>query len=96
MPVFWGYAFSFLATLVVIVGDYFIKLATDRGQPISSPPMLLGCFLYALSAYGWYFSMQHISLAQMGAFVFGEKPSAREMARIAFAVLAMLMMARAG
>jgi len=34
--------------------------------PISSPSALLGRFLYALSAYGWYLSMQHISLAQLG------------------------------
>jgi undecaprenyl phosphate-alpha-L-ara4N flippase subunit ArnF len=104
-----GYGLCFLATLVVIAGDYYIKLAVDRGHTLQSPIFLLGCSLYALSAIGWFLALRHISLAQtgvafsifsllalcgMGVVFFEEKLETREMFGIALAVCAMLLMAR--
>lgn len=104
-----GYALSFGVTLVVIAGDYAIKLAVERGHALQSPIFLAGCALYALSAIGWFLAMRHISLAQtgvafsifsllalvaLGVFAFGERLSPREMLGVALAVSSMLLMAR--
>ncbi len=104
-----GYGLCFLATLVVIAGDYYIKLAVDRGHGLQSPIFLLGCGLYALSAVGWFLAPRHISLAQtgiafsifsllalcaMGVFLFEERLQARERLGVLLAVCAMLLMAR--
>ncbi len=109
MPALIGYALCFVATLVVVAGDYYIKLAVDRGHSLQSPVLLLGCSLYAFSAIGWFLAMRHISLAQtgvafsifsllalcaMGVVFFEERLETREILGICLAVCSMLLMAR--
>ena len=104
-----GFGFSLFTALVVIFGDYLIKLAADDGSPVYSRLVLLGCLLYAGSAMLWYFSLLHISLAQagvafsmlslialavLGALVFNEPLHGREIAGIGCALAAMVLMAR--
>lgn len=109
MGAFLGYGLCFAETLVIILGDYFIKLAADRDLALTSPQFLAGCALYALSAVGWYLAMQQISLSQvgvafsmftllalcaLGVVVFGETLRPRELLGIAMALGARVLMAR--
>jgi small multidrug resistance pump len=109
MTAYLGYIYCALATLVVIVGDYFIKTAADKSLPVTSWQFALGVFFYAASAVGWYWTMRHISLAQLGvafsAFTilalcalgvvfFGERLYLREYLGIAAALLSVVLMAR--
>lgn len=104
-----GLLYCFLATIVVIAGDYFIKLSADRGGALVSGHFLLGGSLYALSAVGWYLTLQNISLSQMGVgfsvltllslcalgvVAFDEQLRPRDYLGIALAIVALLLMHR--
>jgi small multidrug resistance pump len=52
-------AFSVLG----VVGDYFLKLASERDHPLQSGSFYLGFSLYASTAFGWVFVMRHLKLA---------------------------------
>ena len=59
-----------IAELVTIVfsvigelGDYFLKLASAREQPLRAISFYLGFTLYASTAFGWVFVMKHLKLA---------------------------------
>ncbi|MEO3415586.1 hypothetical protein AAFO92_13095 [Roseovarius sp. CAU 1744] len=106
---FFGFAFSLTTALIVILGDYLIKLAADDGQPVHSTLVMTGCALYAVSAVLWYFALLHVTLAQagvaysmltllalcaLGAMYFDEQLYFREYAGIACALLAMVLMVR--
>ncbi|WP_172839411.1 EamA family transporter [Tateyamaria omphalii] len=107
--ILFGFAFTFVTAMVVIAGDYVIKLAADGNQPMWSGFVVLGVALYGVSALFWFYAMQHVSLAQagvaysmltlialavIGAVAFGEPLYAREYAGLGCAVLAMLLMSR--
>ncbi len=50
-------------SVVGVVGDYFLKLASAREQPLRTGWFYLGFALYALTAFGWVFVMRHLKLA---------------------------------
>ena len=50
-------------SVVGVVGDYFLKLASQRDQPLRSGWFYLGFALYASTAFGWVFVMRHLKLA---------------------------------
>jgi undecaprenyl phosphate-alpha-L-ara4N flippase subunit ArnF len=104
-----GYLFCLLGTLVVILGDWCIKVAADRGGTLASPHFIAGCVLYALSALFWYLAMQRITLGQigvafsvftllalvsMGVALFGESFGLRDALGVGLAIAALLLMAR--
>ncbi len=106
---FFGLSFSLTTALIVIVGDYLIKLAADGGLPVHSTLVLAGCGLYAASAVMWYFALLHVTLAQagvaysmltllalcaIGVLYFDEQLYLREYAGIGCALLAMVLMVR--
>lgn len=107
--IIFGFAFSLFTALIVIVGDYLIKLAADGGQPVYSTLVVAGCGLYATSAIMWYFALHHVSLSQagvafsmfsllalcaMGVLYFDEVLYLREYVGIGCALLAMILMVR--
>lgn len=109
MIFFYGLLFSLLTALIVIVGDVAIKIAADRAS-LASLPMSAGALLYAASAVLWFFAMRHVSLGQaavaysmltlialflIGVFAFGEPVGIRELAGVAFALAAMVLMMHA-
>ncbi len=109
MALFYGLLFSLFTALVVILGDYAIKLAADRAA-LTSAPMVAGMVLYAGSAILWFFAMRHVSLGQaavaysmltlvalfiMGAVLFDEPFGKREIAGMACALMAMVLMSHA-
>lgn len=104
-----GYGFAFLTALVVIAGDFVLKLAADGRMPLTSKHVIIGCALYAFSAVMWYYAMRHITLAQagvaysmltlialcvIGAVVFSETLYLREYLGIACALAAMVLLSR--
>lgn len=53
-------------SIVGVVGDYFLKLASEKEQSLKSPWFYLGFALYASTAFGWVFVMKHLKLATIG------------------------------
>ncbi len=94
-----------------IAGDYFLKRASVRAQPLLSADFLLGLALYASTAFAWVVLMRHLPLATigvvysvcmilmltaMGVAFFGEVPSGREVIGIGLAIAALFLLARFG
>jgi drug/metabolite transporter (DMT)-like permease len=50
-------------SVVGVLGDYFLKLASAVEQPLRSGWFYLGFALYASTAFGWVFVMRHLKLA---------------------------------
>lgn len=108
MALTYGLLFSLFTALVVILGDYAIKIAADRAALVSAP-MYAGMALYAASAILWFFAMRHVSLGQaavaysmltlialfaMGALLFDEPVGKRELAGMLCALAAMVLMSQ--
>jgi drug/metabolite transporter (DMT)-like permease len=55
-------------TSLTIAGDYFIKVASDRPDGLTTAVFAAGVVLYALPAVGWFFLMRSHSLAAIGVF----------------------------
>lgn len=106
-----GFGFITITAIVVILGDYVLKLAADRGLTATSTLVGVGIVLYGISAVLWFAAMRHITLGQagvaysmltlialavIGATVFGERLGARECAGIGCALTAMVLMVRVG
>lgn len=104
-----GYGFALFTAMVVIVGDYLIKVAADGNMPLTSRFVVAGSLLYGASALLWYFAMRHATLAQagvafsmfslialcfIGAFYFDEPIRLREGLGICCALLSMVLMVR--
>ncbi|PYF06410.1 hypothetical protein C8J30_1285 [Rhodobacter viridis] len=93
--------------VLTILGDYALKYASLRASPHTSPWLFGGAALYALTALGWMWLMQSQSLAQIavlyssatillltgvGIVFFGETLSTRQVAGLAAALFAVVMM----
>ena len=104
-----GMLFMIAVVLVTMVGDYLLKLASERPDAFTSAPFLGAAVIYALSAVGWLYAMRHMTLAAigvyysvlmlvllvaMGVFLFGKKLTARDMLGIAFALASIGLLAR--
>ena len=50
-------------SVIGVLGDYFLKLASAREQPLRTGWFYLGFALYASTAFGWLFVMKHLKLA---------------------------------
>jgi small multidrug resistance pump len=62
-----------LAVLVVVafsgvgvLGDYFLKLASDEPHSLRSPWFYVGFAVYASTAFGWVFVMKYLKLSTIG------------------------------
>src|SRR5262245_4412213 len=53
-------------SVIGVAGDYFLKLASGREQPLRSAWFYFGFALYASTAFGWVYVMQHLKLATIG------------------------------
>jgi multidrug transporter EmrE-like cation transporter len=96
-----------LATGLTVAGDYFIKLASDHDDGMTSTMFLVGAVCYGLPALAWFFLMQQHSLATIGVLyssatlvllallgivVFKEAASWRDAVGIGLALAAVLVM----
>ncbi len=59
VPILVTIAFS----IVGVIGDYLLKLASSRDQPLKSGWFYVGLCVYASTAIGWVFVMRHLRLA---------------------------------
>ena len=101
-----------LIAVITVIGDWFLKLASQDGKSIFlNRWFLCGFIIYALCSFGWVLAMQHMKLATIGAvysvstvllltalgvFVFGETLNKYEMAGIACALLSIVLLSRFG
>jgi len=96
---------------VGIVGDYFLKRASNEERPLTTGTFAVGLALYASTAFAWVFVMRYLKLATigviysvcmilmltaMGVLFFEETLSRSEMAGIVLAIAAILLLARFG
>jgi small multidrug resistance pump len=94
-------------SMVGVLGDYFLKLASAREQPLRTGWFYLGFALYASTAFGWVFVMQHLAtisvlysvsmvllLTTVGVVLFGESLNYYELAGIAFALASLVLLIR--
>jgi small multidrug resistance pump len=54
-------------SVVGVVGDYLLKLASEQARPLRSGWFYLGFAVYASTAFGWVYVMRHLKLATIGA-----------------------------
>ena len=96
-------------SVVGVLGDYFLKLASTREQPLATGWFYLGFALYASTAFGWVFVMRHLKLATIsvlysvsmillltavGVVLFRESLNYSELTGIALAVVALVLLMR--
>jgi drug/metabolite transporter (DMT)-like permease len=96
-------------SIIGVVGDYFLKLASERDQPLTSRWFYLGFALYASTAFGWVFVMRHLKLATIsvlysvsmilllttvGVVFFRESLNYFEVAGIVLAIAALVLLIR--
>src|SRR3954462_13349511 len=53
-------------SVVGVVGDYFLKLASAKDESLNSPAFYVGILISASTAFGWVFVMKHLKLATVG------------------------------
>ena len=96
-------------SVIGVLGDYFLKLASGREQPLRTSWFYLGFALYASTAFGWVFVMKHLKLATVGVVysismvllltavgvaVFKESLNGYEIAGLVMAVASLLLLTR--
>lgn len=98
-------------SIVGVVGDYFLKLASAKADALKSLTFYIGFALYASTAFGWVFVMKHLKLATIGVVysvsmivlltligvvAFRESLNYYEMAGIAMAIGSLVLLMRFG
>jgi drug/metabolite transporter (DMT)-like permease len=53
-------------SVVGVVGDYFLKVASEDRNSLKTFSFYLGFALYASTAFGWVFVMKYLKLATIG------------------------------
>jgi len=96
-------------SLIGVLGDYFLKLASGREQPLRTGWFYVGFVLYASTAFGWVFVMRHLKLATIsvlysvsmvllltavGVVMFRESLNYAELAGIILAVASLVLLMR--
>jgi len=98
-------------SVVGVVGDYFLKLASASERPLRTGWFYLGFALYASTAFGWVFVMRHLKLATIsvlysvsmvllltgiGVVLFRESLNYLELVGIVLAVISLTLLMRFG
>jgi multidrug transporter EmrE-like cation transporter len=96
-------------SVVGVVGDYFLKLASAREYPLRTGSFYIGFVLYASTAFGWVFVMRHLKLATIsvlysvsmvllltaiGVVLFRESLNYYELTGIVLAVVSLVLLMR--
>jgi len=96
-------------SVIGVLGDYFLKLASAREQPLRTGWFYLGFALYASTAFGWVFVMKHLKLGTIGVVysismilclttigvtLFGETLSYAEIVGLILAIVALILLMR--
>ena len=98
-------------SLVVLVGDYFIKLSGNKEAYIEPRLFVIGFVIESLATLGWFYAMKHLKLATvatyysvstilllaaLGFFVFDERLNIYEVVGLSAAVFSLVILARFG
>jgi drug/metabolite transporter (DMT)-like permease len=98
-------AFSVLG----VVGDYFLKVASEQPSTLATRAFYVGFVVYASTAFGWVFVMKHLKLATIGVVYsvtmvllltaigvvgFRESLSRAEIAGLAMAIASLILLTR--
>src|SRR5689334_14113647 len=96
-------------SVVGVVGDYFLKLASSEENSLRSSWFYIGFAVYASTAFGWVFVMKHLKLATIGVVysvsmivlltaigvvMFRESLNYYEMAGLAMAIGSLILLSR--
>jgi drug/metabolite transporter (DMT)-like permease len=96
-------------SVIGVLGDYFLKLASAKEQSLRTSCFYLGFALYASTAFGWVFVMKHLKLATIsvlysvslvllltaiGVVLFQESLNYFEVIGIVFAVISLVLLMR--
>jgi undecaprenyl phosphate-alpha-L-ara4N flippase subunit ArnF len=96
-----------IVTILTLIGDYFLKVATGKSEGIASGWFAAGVVTYGILAFGWFVLMKSNSLAAIGVmfsastilllsalgyFVFKEQFGLREALGVSLAVLSVVVM----
>jgi multidrug transporter EmrE-like cation transporter len=96
-------------SIIGVVGDYYLKLASAKDESLKSPAFYIGFVLYASTAFGWVFVMKHLKLATVGVVysismvlllttvgvvLFKESLNSYEIAGLMMAVASLLLLTR--
>ena len=96
-------------SVVGVVGDYFLKLASASERPLRTGVFYVGFALYASTAFGWVFVMRHLRLATisvlysvsmvllltaLGVVLFRESLNYLELVGIVLAVISLTLLMR--
>ena len=96
-------------SLLGIVGDYFLKLASANENSFKTASFYVGFVLYASTAFGWVFMMKHLKLATIavvysismvllltaiGVLFFRESLSHYEIAGLLMAIASLILLVR--
>ena len=94
-------------SLLGVVGDYLLKLASQAALPLRTPSFFLGFAVYASTAFGWVFVMKYLKLATVGVvysvsmivfltlvgwFFFGESLDRREIVGVTLAIASLYLL----
>ena len=100
---------TFAFSIVGVLGDYFLKLASAQNQPLRTSWFYIGFALYASTAFGWVFVMKHLKLGTIsvlysislvllltavGVILFRETLNYFEMMGILLAVVSLVLLMR--
>ena len=107
----WATLVAVAMSCLGIIGDYFLKRASDAEHPLVTRWFPVGLALYASTAFAWVFVMRHLKLATigviysvcmillltaMGVFFFGESLNGYEVTGIVLAIASILLLSRFG
>jgi len=96
-------------SLLGVVGDYFLKVASEQPSALATRSFYAGFVVYASTAFGWVFVMRHLKLATIGVvysvtmvllltavgvFGFRESLSAAEVVGLLMAVTSLILLMR--
>jgi multidrug transporter EmrE-like cation transporter len=96
-------------SLVGVLGDYFLKIASTQEHSLRSPAFYIGFVVYASTAFGWLFVMKHLKLGTIGVLYsvtmillltiigvvfFGERMSYPEVTGLLLAIASLVLLVR--
>ena len=96
-------------SVVGVLGDYFLKLASGEKDSLRTPWFYVGFALYAATAFGWVFVMKHLKLGTIsvlysvsmvvlltavGVVIFRETLNYYEVAGLVMAIAALILLVR--
>jgi small multidrug resistance pump len=102
-------AITIAFSLVGVLGDYFLKLASREESSLKTAWFYVGFALYAATAFGWVFVMKHLKLATIsvlysvsmvvlltavGVVFFRESLNYYEIAGLLMAIAALVLLVR--